>query len=56
MIRYAGFSIAPNDAHEIIKKEADLVINKNGGDAFIREFIEEFWETVCYILNTILFY
>ncbi len=42
MIRYAGFSIAPNDAHEIIKKEADLVINKNGGDSFIREFIEEF--------------
>ena len=44
MIRFAGFSIAPNDAHEIIKKEADLVINKNGGDSFIREFIEEFIE------------
>ena len=41
MMRYAGFSVAPMDAHEIIKKEADLVIEKKGGDSFIRIFIEE---------------
>ena len=41
MMRYAGFSVAPIDSHEIIKKEADLVIEKKGGDSFIRTFIED---------------
>lgn len=41
MMRYAGFSVAPIDSHAIIQKEADLVIEKKGGDSFIRTFIED---------------
>ncbi len=36
----AGFSVAPNDAHELIKKVSDRVSIKNGGDGFIRDFVE----------------
>ena len=39
-INLAGFSIAPLDCHPIIKKNADLIINKKGGNGFVREFIE----------------
>lgn len=36
----AGFSVAPNDAHKLIKKVSDRVSVKNGGDGFIRDFVE----------------
>jgi len=36
----AGLSIAPNDAHYLLKKEANLVLDKSGGSSFVREFIE----------------
>ena len=39
-IIFSGFSCVPNDSHEMIKKFASLVLNKNGGDGFLREFIE----------------
>jgi len=38
---FADFCVAPIDAHPQILKIADLVINKNGGDGFIRKFIED---------------
>ena len=39
---FAGLSVAPNDAHTIIKGIANYVIDKKGGDSFVRNFIEEF--------------
>ena len=39
-ILFCGFSCVPNDSHEIVKRCANLVLKKNGGDGFIREFIE----------------
>jgi YrbI family 3-deoxy-D-manno-octulosonate 8-phosphate phosphatase len=36
----AGYSVAPIDSHAMIIKCANLVINKAGGDGFVREFIE----------------
>ena len=34
-----GLSIAPRDAHPLVIKLADFVIN-DGGDAFVREVVE----------------
>jgi YrbI family 3-deoxy-D-manno-octulosonate 8-phosphate phosphatase len=39
-INLAGYSIAPIDCHPIIKKNVDLIIDKEGGNGFVREFIE----------------
>lgn len=39
-INLAGFAIAPLDCHPIIKNNVDLIINKEGGNGFVREFIE----------------
>ncbi len=38
----AGFSVAPQDAHEKVKQQASLVLPHNGGDAFVRNFVEHF--------------
>ena len=40
VMNLAGFSAAPLDAHQKIKEIASLVINKRGGDQFVRNFIE----------------
>ncbi len=40
VMQIAGFSVAPNDAHFIILKHADLVLPQKGGDGFVRAFIE----------------
>ena len=40
-MRFSGYSVAPSDSHPLVLKEADLIINKKGGDGFIRSFIEE---------------
>lgn len=40
LMREVGFSVAPSDAHPLIKEIADLVMPQNGGDGFIRSFIE----------------
>ena len=40
LMREVGFAVAPSDAHPLIKKIADLVMPQNGGDGFIRSFIE----------------
>ena len=36
-----GASIAPSDAHSIIKENASLVLDKKGGEGFVRKIIEE---------------
>ena len=35
------FFVAPKDAHPLIKKNAQFVIDANGGEGFVREFIEK---------------
>ena len=35
-----GFSFAPIDAHQIIKSKVNVVLQKKGGDGFVREVIE----------------
>lgn len=40
MIRVAGFSVAPSDAHKLVKEHASVVLRANGGQGFIREFVE----------------
>ena len=33
--------MAPIDAHEIIKKNVNIILSKKGGDGFVREAIEK---------------
>ena len=40
-IRFSNFSVVPKDAHPLIQKYASKVIEVNGGDDFVRKFIEE---------------
>lgn len=42
----AGFAAAPSTAHEEVKKTADLVTKRNGGNGAVRELID-------YILSSI---
>ena len=37
----AEYFIAPKNAHPIIKKNADIIIDINGGEGFVRYFIEK---------------
>ena len=39
-ILISDFSIVPEDSHNIVKKNADLIINRNGGDDFVRQIVE----------------
>lgn len=39
-MRFCGCSIAPSDAHKLIKEKATLVLDKKGGEGFVRETIE----------------
>jgi len=41
LIRRAGYSVVPNDAHPLVKKYANLILPQNGGEGFVRAFIEE---------------
>jgi 3-deoxy-D-manno-octulosonate 8-phosphate phosphatase (KDO 8-P phosphatase) len=41
IIELAGFSVAPNDAHERVKALVDVVLPRNGGDGFVRAFVEK---------------
>ena len=38
----AGFAVAPNDAHKLVKQTADVVLPQNGGEGFVRAFVEAF--------------
>ena len=37
---FCGYSIAPSDAHKLIKEKATLVLDKKGGEGFVRKIIE----------------
>ncbi len=39
-MQFAGLGVSPNDANKNIKKISDIVLKKNGGGGFIREFID----------------
>lgn len=41
-MRFAGFSVAPINAHPIIKDISSITIDKKGGDGFVRKFVELF--------------
>jgi 3-deoxy-D-manno-octulosonate 8-phosphate phosphatase (KDO 8-P phosphatase) len=38
----AGYSVAPNDAHPLVHAAASMVLPQNGGEGFVRAFIELF--------------
>ncbi len=40
LMSHAGFSVAPADAHPRVRAIADLVLGENGGDGFVRAFLE----------------
>ena len=40
VMKVVGYSVAPQDAHDQIKGVADCVYKQNGGDGFVRAFIE----------------
>ncbi|MDD5389731.1 MAG: hypothetical protein PHD37_10315 [Gallionellaceae bacterium] len=37
----AGFSVAPVDAHPVIRRRASVVLPQRGGEGFIRAFVEQ---------------
>jgi 3-deoxy-D-manno-octulosonate 8-phosphate phosphatase (KDO 8-P phosphatase) len=39
-MKISGFSVAPSDAHPLIRKQANLVLRQKGGAGFVRAFIE----------------
>jgi 3-deoxy-D-manno-octulosonate 8-phosphate phosphatase (KDO 8-P phosphatase) len=40
MFEYSGISVAPSDAHPLVKKEASLVTSLGGGLGAVREFCD----------------
>lgn len=41
LMRAAGFSIAPEDAHPLVKRHAAAVLPQRGGEGFVRAFVEQ---------------
>lgn len=41
VMEFSGFSVAPSDAHPIIKDNADYILSNKGGDGCVRELIEK---------------
>ena len=41
-LEYAKFSFCPADAFVIVRKKAEFILNKKGGDGCIREILEDF--------------
>lgn len=42
LMRAAGFSVAPSDAHARVRKIASVVLPQKGGEGFVRAFVERF--------------
>jgi 3-deoxy-D-manno-octulosonate 8-phosphate phosphatase (KDO 8-P phosphatase) len=42
VITKAGFSACPSDAMDIIKQKATIILTRNGGDACVREMIDNY--------------
>lgn len=40
VIERAGFSVAPADAHPLVRRAVSVVLERPGGHGFVREFIE----------------
>jgi len=40
-MQLSGFSIAPSDAHPLIRRQANLVLQQKGGEGFVRAFVEK---------------
>lgn len=40
-MQIAGYSVAPSDAHPLILQTASIVLCQNGGEGFVRAFVEE---------------
>lgn len=40
-MQLAGFSVAPSDAHPLIQRKANLVLQQKGGEGFVRAFVEK---------------
>ena len=40
-MRLSGFSVAPSDAHPVIQRQANYVLEQKGGEGFVRAFIEQ---------------
>lgn len=40
LMRRAGYAVAPADAHPLVCKCSDLVMEQRGGEGFVRAFIE----------------
>ena len=41
IMRRAGYAVAPADAHPRVKEVAHLVLKQNGGEGFVRAFVEQ---------------
>lgn len=44
-MKAAEFTACPNDAHPLVKQVSCLTVDRNGGDGFVRELIEELIKT-----------
>ncbi len=42
LLRRAGFSVAPADAHPLVRDAAHVVLEQKGGEGFVRAFVERF--------------
>ncbi|MBD2428490.1 hypothetical protein [Phormidium sp. FACHB-1136] len=42
VMRFAGYSVAPSDAHPVIQQSASRILEQRGGEGFVRAFIELF--------------
>ena len=40
-MKLCGYSIVPQDSHPIIKEIATIVLEKKGGEGFVRDFVEK---------------
>lgn len=40
LMRHAGYTVAPADAHTMVQDTAHLVLEQRGGEGFVRGFIE----------------
>ncbi|MDA1095641.1 MAG: hypothetical protein O3B84_00055 [Chloroflexi bacterium] len=40
LMRHAGFAVAPADAHPLVRSVAQLIVERPGGEGFVRAFIE----------------
>ena len=40
LLRRVGWAVAPADAHPLVRSIADVVLPENGGESFVRSFVE----------------